>query len=112
MDNIRLLLIMALAYTGFLLWQAWQEDYGQPAGAATEQVAGQVGTPGAGAEKSVPEVPSNAAVDKAVPASGTAPSPEAAVSGKLIEVVTDTFRMKIDTRGGTIAGCEIPAVES
>ena len=102
MDNIRLLLIMALAYTGFLLWQAWQEDYGQPAGTATSPVAGQVETPGTGAEKSVPEVPSNAAVDKAVPASGTAPSPKAAVSGKLIEVVTDTFRMKIDTRGGTI----------
>ncbi len=102
MDNIRLLLIMALAYTGFLLWQAWQEDYGQPVGAATEQAAQQVETPRSSAGQSVPEVPSNAAVDKASPAPGASPAPEAVAGGQLIEVTTDTFRMKIDTRGGTI----------
>ena len=28
MDNVRLLLFMALAFLGMLLYQAWQEDYG------------------------------------------------------------------------------------
>ena len=31
MDNVRLILFMALAFLGMLLYQSWQEDYGRPA---------------------------------------------------------------------------------
>ena len=95
MDNIRLLLIMALAYTGFLLWQAWQEDYGPAA-----QQAAAVAETGSKVEEAVPQVPSTTAIDEAaVPASATAQ----AVAGGSVEVVTDTLRVKLDLRGGTIA---------
>ena len=102
MDNIRLLLIMALAYTGFLLWQAWQEDYGQPPGAPVESAAQPTAAiPGQGAagDASVPEVPAQAAID------GQPATPKAAggATGQLVEVVTDTLRVHIDTQGGTLA---------
>ncbi len=95
MENLRIFLILALAYTGFLLWQAWQEDYGPAPAARTTAAAGDGGEQG----EAVPEVPSDAAVD-----GGTVPEERAgqAAAGRLVEVVTDTFRMRIDTRGGTI----------
>ena len=98
MDNIRLFLMLALAYTGFLLWQAWQEDYGQlpqqvTEQAAVEQVAGQ----------SVPEVPTVAAVDSALPDAPELTVETAKASGsKLIHVETDKFKISIDTRGGSV----------
>ena len=30
MDNIRLILILALVFVLMLIWQAWEQDYGQP----------------------------------------------------------------------------------
>jgi len=97
MDNIRLFLMFALAYTGFLIWQAWQEDYGQlpqvTEQAAVEQAAGQ----------SVPEVPSVADVDSSVPNAPELTKETVKASGsELIQVETDTFNISIDTRGGSL----------
>ena len=94
MDNIRLFLIFALAYTGFLIWQAWQEDYGPKP--AAQQPAVQV-TP---ADQGVPDAPSVAQIDASTPEITT---DTAQVAGsRLISVITDTFNIKIDTRGGSI----------
>ncbi len=97
MDNIRLFLMFALAYTGFLIWQAWQEDYGQlpqvTEQAAVEQAAGQ----------SVPEVPSVTDVDSSVPNAPELTKEMVEASGsELIHVETDTFNISIDTRGGSL----------
>ena len=36
-DQMRPILLVALAFVGFLLWQAWQQDYSpRPAGPASE----------------------------------------------------------------------------
>ncbi len=106
MDNIRLLLIMALAYTGFLLWQAWQEDYGTVATSQAQVGAGNgQGSAKAPADQSVPEVPVNAAVDQAdSTGSGNDDGGQAAAAtGRaLVEVITDTLHLMLDTRGGTI----------
>ena len=52
MDNVRLFLFLALAFTGMLLYQSWQEDYGPgPAPAATEQSS-------SSAPSAVPDTPS------------------------------------------------------
>jgi len=97
MDNIRLFLMFALAYTGFLLWQAWQEDYGQ-----NQQVAEPVAIEQSGAQ-SVPQVPTVAAVDSALPDTPELTNDKANASGsKLIQVETDTFHITIDTRGGSV----------
>ena len=99
MDNIRLLLIMALAYTGFLLWQAWQEDYAQPlagpGGSGQEQVESRQ------QDKSIPDVPATAAIDQSAPPAARM-GDQAATAGRLVQVTTDTFQMTLDTRGGTI----------
>ncbi len=103
MDNIRLLLILALAYTGFLLWQAWEQDYGRhPAPAAAQQDQAAAPTPeNATAEGAVPQVPAATALDAQKSATNEQPA-TAQAGGQLIEVETDTLRLKIDTRGGTI----------
>lgn len=94
MDNIRLFLIFALAYTGFLIWQAWQEDYGPK---VSEPVATVPQTQG---DLSVPEAPQVAQIDSSTP---EITNDTAKVAGsRLISVQTDTFNIQIDTRGGSI----------
>ena len=94
MDNLRVFLVLALAYTGFLLWQAWQEDYGPQRRADT--------APTAHEGQAVPEVPARAEVDRAATPEVGKADEAAKPAARLVEVVTDTFRMHIDTRGGTI----------
>ena len=38
MPNLRALLLITLAFTGFLLWQAWQQDYANPAQVVAESI--------------------------------------------------------------------------
>lgn len=93
---------MALAYTGFLLWQAWQEDYVQTA--ALQQTAQQqIETPQGSGSESVPQVPDVANIDSAVPqVAKPTDANQPLVNGKLINITTDTLKVSIDTRGGTI----------
>ena len=103
MDNIRLILILALAYTGFLLWQAWQEDYVHTAAPYPSQTAQETATSTGSADQSVPQVPAVTNIDGAVPQAakpGEAGKPVR--NGQLITVTTDTLKVSIDTRGGTI----------
>jgi YidC/Oxa1 family membrane protein insertase len=102
MDNIRLILVFTLAFILLMLWQAWNEDYGQK---PAEQTVG-VETPAVDASSAVPSA------DVATPAPGVSPDGiQASVpaiganaetnSGK-ISVVTDLFDLTIDSQGGTI----------
>ncbi|WP_456377754.1 membrane protein insertase YidC [Thiolapillus sp.] len=101
MDNIRLILILALAYTGFLLWQAWQEDYVRTA--PQQQSAQETATPSASSDQSVPQVPTVTNIDGAVPqVAKPTVAGKPAENGQLITVTTDTLKLAIDTRGGTI----------
>ncbi|MGV6826926.1 MAG: membrane protein insertase YidC [bacterium] len=98
MDNIRLFLILALAYVTFLMWQAWETDYGpQP---AADVVAEQA------QDQSVPDVPQAATVDAPVPTTPVMPEFKKASDGKAraryVEVTTDTLKLLIDTHGGSI----------
>ncbi len=118
MDNPRLLLFIALCFTGLLLFQAWQRDYGQPAqppAAATEP-----GIEG-GKPKAGPDVPTAAPAPKRaadVPAAPAAPEPaerapapapaqaaeaeQALASAERIHVRTDVLDAVIDTVGGDL----------
>ncbi len=97
MDNIRLFLIFALVYTGFLLWQAWQEDYGEQK-QITEQQSAEPAT-----DQSVPQVSTVTGVDSALPDTPELTQEAAIASGsKLIQIETDVFHMAIDSRGGTV----------
>ena len=78
MDSQRNLLIIALLFVSFMIWQAWEQDKNpQP-----QQQTTQTTTTAAGS-----------AADQGVPASG---------QGKLITVKTDVLELTINTRGGDV----------
>lgn len=101
MPNIRNFLLLAIAFTGFMLWQAWQQDYANkpdatgpanPADLAQLPVGRGVDTPVAG------EIPKAAADGvQAVKADDGV-----AGTSRKIQVATDVLRLEIDTRGGTV----------
>ncbi|WP_224653279.1 membrane protein insertase YidC [Pectobacterium versatile] len=79
MDSQRNLLLIALLFVTFMLWQAWETDKNPP---ATTQAIQQATNAVAGD-----------ATNQGVPASG---------QGKLITVKTDVLSLTINTRGGDI----------
>ena len=108
-EQIRIILIIALCVVSFLLWDAWQRDYGPkpPPPASVEQPASDA-APGESAPPSVdvPQVP-----QAARPAPSAAPSSDDGVGdpghGRMITVTTDVLSVRIDTLGGTIAGVDL-----
>jgi YidC/Oxa1 family membrane protein insertase len=92
MENQRTLLYITLFFFIFLLWQAWQQDYGpQPvvdaAGTSAQQTEGQ-------AERAA-DVP-----EAAMPAEMAATPTDA--ERRIVHVITDVLDLEIDTRGGDV----------
>lgn len=107
MDNQRTLLLVALFFTVFLIWQKWQAQYAPntPAPATAEQStppgdsppAPAIASPGSKTgDLSVPTLSSDIA-----PQSGQA-SQARADSKRRIHVSTDTYDIEIDTYGGDV----------
>lgn len=79
MDSQRNLLLIALLFVSFMIWQAWQVDNNpQPAAQTTQQTA---------------NTATGDKASQAVPGSG---------QGQLITVKTDVLSLTINTRGGDI----------
>ena len=101
MDTLRFVLVLSLAMVSFMLWEAWQRDYGPPARAAARPGDGAPATPPT-TDSGVPALPSNPGGQ----APGfDAPSP-AETEQELITVETDVLRLKIDS-GGTLVFAEL-----
>ena len=104
MDNVRLLLFMALAFIGMLLYQAWQEDYGP---AAQTPVATATTSPDAPSPSpDTPQAPVRADIDADVPSAAPVTDGSAPAS-RLVTVQTDMFDLRIDTRGGTLVDAKL-----
>jgi YidC/Oxa1 family membrane protein insertase len=102
MDNVRLILFMALAFLGMLLYQSWQEDYGsRPATPAENDVQAET------AVGDTPVAPRQADIDDAAPSVPGVNQTESAAKTGLIKVLTDTLDLVIDTRGGTIVDARL-----
>jgi YidC/Oxa1 family membrane protein insertase len=87
MNQTRTFLMFALLAVSFLLWQAWQQDYGpRPANETTATTAG------------------GSALSGVAPAIANGSAEGAA---QLITVTTDVLRLTIDTRGGSIVRSEL-----
>ena len=106
MEQQRLFLILLLGFISFMMYQAWQEDYGpKPAPVRTQtETAGLPGTneqpvPAANNEMPVPNAQGGTQSPQAQ-AEETAPARPS--SGKLITVTTDVYKIEIDTQGGDI----------
>jgi YidC/Oxa1 family membrane protein insertase len=93
MENQRTLLYITFFFLIFLLWQAWQRDYGpQSVPVAVEQPTG----------PSAKQVPIDIPVAE-VDSEHDLPAAQSSLADRqTIQVVTDVFRLKIDTRGGDI----------
>ncbi len=108
-EQIRMALIIALGVVAFLLWDAWQRDYGPKPSppVSPEQPASDAGpsdsaSPGA----DVPQAPQSARTTATV---APTPADDAGDSGhgRKIKVTTDVLAVEIDTRGGTIARVDL-----
>ncbi|MEJ2529950.1 MAG: membrane protein insertase YidC [Gammaproteobacteria bacterium] len=110
MDNLRLILVFALIVTSFLLWQAWQKDYGPSSvtatasGSKTEQTTAstEATAPKVSADTSVTNI--SVAADNSAKSSSETPNAETTkeFAGRAIKVETDLFKLEIDSKGGTV----------
>ena len=104
MDNLRLILFFSLAFILLLLWQAWNQDYGQPHRSApvAKDSPAETMDKGVDATAEIPSAPVTANVEPAP--EGALPSvPASKVSeSQLISVITDLYELEIDTKGGSI----------
>ena len=102
MDNIRLLLLFALAFVLLLIYQAWMEDYGTPGQTPSSQTAAPEVAPPSGLPQittaETPQVPAPEAQPAPVPNAAPQAAPE-----DLITVQTDVLKAQISRRGGSLA---------
>ena len=116
MNQTRTLLVVALLFVAWLIWNQWQQDYaapqaaqagvqssGAPSPATSAEVPATAAAPGTSAE-----VPATAARATAQPP--VAPSaPASAVPRQLITLSNDVLRLAIDPRGGSIVRADLLA---
>ena len=105
-EQLRTMLIIGLVLVSFLIWQAWQEDYGPrqvPLDPSTSAPAPDV-------PADVPTSPPLTASSDAVPVAGDVPGvpgqgeapPAVGATDSLVRVRTDLIDLTIDTDGGTL----------
>ena len=79
MDNVRLLLFMALAFIGMLIYQAWQQDYGPG-----NQIAAPQPVQPSTVYGEMPDAPQRADIDSAMPDLPGEATSSAAATARLI----------------------------
>ncbi len=104
MDNFRLILFGALAFVLFLMWQAWEEDYGVKA----PPPAPVTSVPQDSQPQDLPDAPPEAVAPQ--PQVTAAPQvPDSALkAADRIRVRTDVLRVEIDTLGGDLRQLDLP----
>ncbi len=110
MDNPRVLLAIALSFLILLIWQSWMEDYGPP---PEQRVAETMVNNDEAVDPALPsslanDMPSSEIpVQKTPDADALPDATKALPKGQLIEVLTDTYRAVIDTRGGDLVEIDL-----
>ena len=109
MPNTRPFLLFAFLLVGFLIWQAWQQDYGpKPASSAsTTALAGKTDAAPIPAD-TTGDVPKAMATNGA-PTPTASPDTAASAPAQTIDVRTDLLHVSIDTRGASIVRADLLA---
>ncbi|HLF66228.1 MAG TPA: membrane protein insertase YidC, partial [Gammaproteobacteria bacterium] len=106
MDLQRTLILGGLAIVGYLLWQAWQEDFVQAPQMTPDAVHTSTAVPGSIAAHptptDVPSAPTPAAPNAAITPTSASTSPQA-----WIEVETDVLKLWIDPVGGNLVQADL-----
>ncbi|WP_395641405.1 membrane protein insertase YidC [Rudaea sp.] len=102
MSNPRPILLIALLFVGYLLFNAWQEDYGpQSRAKGTLSVSA---TENPSRKDEVPITPDiAAAASSPTPPLSDPPTP----SATFVDVVTDVLRVRLSSRGGDIVHVDL-----
>lgn len=120
MDFQRILILLGLAVTSYMLVLAWNEDYGdQPVAPASEVATGESPAtstpeevPSATLDRSDPgELPSAEDIPTAAgsaPDASTVPATSAAPDDRTVRVTTDVLEVVIDRLGGDIDKAQLP----
>ncbi|GAP64778.1 membrane protein insertase [Mizugakiibacter sediminis] len=101
MNQTRSLLVFALLFIAYLIWNQWQVDYRTPPATASAPAAGST------AAAAVPAASGAAAATPAplAPAAASAGTP--AEAHALVTVTTDVLRLAIDTQGGSLVRADL-----
>ncbi|MGR8998643.1 MAG: membrane protein insertase YidC, partial [Gammaproteobacteria bacterium] len=102
MDNIRFILIVTFAMLVFMMWQAWQLDYG-PKPVVAEIVNPETGN----IKEDLPTTagtPAQTETEDQNPVLAPLAPPSAA---KLVTVKTDVITLEIDMQGGTVTNLDL-----
>jgi YidC/Oxa1 family membrane protein insertase len=101
MDNIRFVLIVTFAMLVFMLWQAWQVDYGpKPPVAVTDPNT-------TNTKEDLPTATGGVAPPETAKQESSAVPSVAVPSAKIIKVKTDVLNLEIDTLGGTLRNLDL-----
>lgn len=101
MDNIRFILIVIFAMLLYMLWEAWQVDYGpKPEIAVTEQ-------PVIDSKEDLPATSGTPTVQNTAHESTASVQKISSESSPIITVKTDVLSLEIDTKGGTIRNLDL-----
>lgn len=107
MESQRSILIIAIAFVSYLLWQQWHDAYGpKPVQPVNQEVAENVPA----AVPSASSVPASNGTDEDVPVTQSETQPQATASGnsqQTIEVMTDTLNVTINLVGGDVIQADL-----
>lgn len=119
MENQRLFLFVALGILAILLWNAWQQDYGQhqaPPAAVTSKTQSKPQPASEATPKTQASAPATQAPAQATKSAPTGVSTQGSTAaealpprGKTIRVTTDLLDIAISTRGGSIRSARLRA---
>ena len=110
-EQIRMILIIALALVSFLLWDAWQRDYGPRPSAPTapERPTSDGSRDGSESPSTdVPRLPESVQATSKTPTSSKQTVADS-VAGRKVTVRTDVLQVEIDSLGGTISRVDLLA---
>jgi len=102
MDNLRFILVVTFAMLVFMLWQAWEQDYGPK-----PEVAVIVSPEGIKAKEDLPTT-----AEASLQAESTLQNPVAspvalASTSNTVKIKTDVIALEIDLQGGTVTNLDL-----
>lgn len=109
MTSTRNLLLIALLFIGYLLWNAWEQDYNRAPASAAVTSPSTAPAPAANSASPTSDVP-GAGKPVVPPAAPIAPPIAAnAPAAARVVVTTDVLRVEIDPRGGNVVVADLLA---
>ncbi|WP_347259375.1 membrane protein insertase YidC [Rudaea sp.] len=108
MSSTRSFLLLALLAVGYMLYSAWEQDYGPKPAVSTEASTAAGGSANPAASSSSKDVPSAASAANAPSAPGAADAGKEP-SAQTISVATDVLRVEISTLGGSLVRADLLA---